>query len=422
MVLRGTTAIIGASYATVGGIHQGAAYVFTETGGTWSQVQKLSADDGATGDDFGWAVAFSGTTAIIGAPNGGAGGVGVAYIFTKPGGIWSQVQELTESDTNIFQFGWSVAVDGTNALVGANCGYDPSLDECDYSKGYAFAETDGTWNQIAIPFGGGSAVALSGTTAVTTEAPYFEDPDYGYTQGTATVYTLSNGTWTQSAEFYGNINGYDDFGDSVAISGNTVLVGADHLTGGDYGEPAPGTAFEHTESNNGNWTQTQEFAASDGAEFDLFGNAVAVSGTTRLIGAWEAMINGNFEGAAYFESNGDLGLAVSAPQTVGQNQTYVSQTIATNNASAASPAVAVKMPVPAAATFVSASATQGSCSEDSGVVSCAFGSIEGNAGTATANVTLKATGEVGTTIENTASVAKATPALTASAPTTITTA
>ncbi|HEX5498980.1 MAG TPA: hypothetical protein VFX03_07130, partial [Thermomicrobiales bacterium] len=169
-------------------------------------------------------------------------------------------------------------------------------------------------------------------------------------------------------------------------------------------------------NSNGNWLQTSKLAASDGMENDYFGWSVALDGATALVGAFD---NGA-QGAAYFYSESELGLAVSAPEAVDQGQQYVSQTIATNHASAASPAVTATIAVPAAASFVSAMASQGSCSEDSGVVTCDFGAIDANAGTATANVTLKATGSPGTTIENTARVAKATPPLTASAPTTIT--
>ena len=86
------------------------------------QVAKLTASDGATGDMFGWSVAISGTTAIVGASRDDDRGKysGSAYVFEKSGNMWSQVAKLTASDGAAEDwFGWSVAISGTTAIVGA---------------------------------------------------------------------------------------------------------------------------------------------------------------------------------------------------------------------------------------------------------------------------------------------------------------
>ena len=106
---------------------QGAVYVFTRSGSTWSQQQELTASDGAANDHFGYSVALSadGNTALIGAYDKTIGNnyeQGVAYVFTRSGSTWSQQQELTASDGAAkMHFGYSVALsaDGNTALIGA---------------------------------------------------------------------------------------------------------------------------------------------------------------------------------------------------------------------------------------------------------------------------------------------------------------
>ncbi len=419
VAVSGTTAIVGANIATINGnMWQGAAYVFSESNGVWSQAAKLTASDGAAYDTFGDAVAVSGTTALVGA-DGHNGDQGAAYVFSESGGTWSQTAELTASDGAFGDdLGFSVALAGNTAIVGA------AYKNFAQGAAYVFGESGGTWSQISKLTASdgaagdvfGASVVVSGTTALV-GAPDAAVNDNA-SQGAAYVFGESGGTWSQTQKLTANDGAASAmFGNAVALSGTTALIGAPGVI--INGNTHQGGAYVFGNSG-GTWSQTQKLTASDGAMGAWLGYSVALDGTTALAGAWGAKVSGNSaQGAAYFEGGSDLGLAVSAPQTVGQGQQYVSQTIATNNATAASPAVAVTVAVPAAASFVSASASQGSCSETSGVVTCDFGQINGNAGTATANVTLKATGSPGTTIDNTASVALAQPPLTASAPTQI---
>ncbi|MGH8428132.1 MAG: hypothetical protein ACRES7_09150 [Gammaproteobacteria bacterium] len=416
VAVAGTTALIGAPGVALD--QSGSVYVFTESDGTWTQRQELTASGGLSQSYFGYSVALAGTTALIGAP--GTGNYqGATYVFSESGGTWSQTQELAASDGAPGDwFGWSVAVDGTSALIGV------PLKNLSQGVTYVFGESNGTWTQTqeltasdgAYDNQFGRSVALAGTTALI-GAPY-ATVNGNSEQGAAYVFTNSNGTWSQAQKLTASDGAVEAiFGFALSLSGNTALIGAYcHYYDPSSGECSPGVAYVFDESG-GTWSQTQELSASNGATDNEFGYAVALDGTTALSGAFGA--NG-YVGAAYLYSESDLGLNISAPQTVNQGQQYVSQTIATNNASVASPAVTATVTVPAAASFISAAATQGNCSEASGVVTCDFGQINGNAGTASANVTLKAIGNVGTTIENTASVAKATPSLMANAPTQIT--
>src|SRR5262249_37362839 len=117
VAVSGDTAIIGAA---VKNSNTGAAYVFTRSGATWAEQQELTASDGAANDKFGYSVAVSGDTAVIGAP-GNNSAAGAAYVFTRSGTTWTEQPKLTASDgAALDNFGASVAVSGDAAIVGAS--------------------------------------------------------------------------------------------------------------------------------------------------------------------------------------------------------------------------------------------------------------------------------------------------------------
>ncbi|MDN5864598.1 MAG: FG-GAP repeat protein [Gammaproteobacteria bacterium] len=418
--ISGDSILVGSPYVNAGA---GAAYVFTKSGGTWSQAAELVPDDAGSNYNSGWSVALDGGTALVSAPVAPVDGnplAGAVYVFSGSGGVWSQAQKLTAGDVAGFaDFGISVALDGSTAVIGAS-----GLNSY-FGAAYVFEQSNGTWTQTAklLPSDGtileffGISVAVDDATALV--GAYYQDVGANSHQGAAYLFTKSGGVWSQAQKLTANDGASGDrFGLAVALDGSRALVGA--YNADVAGNSTQGAAYVFEEMN-GSWAQVQKLNASDGAADDWFGNAVALSGNTALIGALNADVGGNSaEGAAYFYGRTVLDLALSVPQSVMQNEPYLSQTIVTNSASVNSPAVTAVIAVPAAASFVSANATQGSCSEAAGVVTCNFGPISGNAGMAAANVTLKAIGSPGTMIENTAGIARATPALTASAPTEIT--
>jgi hypothetical protein len=120
----GNTAIVGAVADTVGAISdQGSAYIFVRSGTVWTQQQKLTASDGAVFDNFGISVAISGETAIVGSFGddvGVNGSQGSAYVFVRNGAVWTQQQKLTAIGGNAGDdFGTGVAVSGDKIIVGA---------------------------------------------------------------------------------------------------------------------------------------------------------------------------------------------------------------------------------------------------------------------------------------------------------------
>ena len=117
MAISGSTAVVGARGKNS---FTGAAYVFARSGTTWSQQAKLTAADAAANDNFGYSVAISGSTAVVGAPVKNSE-TGAAYVFVRSGTAWSQQAELTASDAAANdRFGWSVAISGSTVVVGAS--------------------------------------------------------------------------------------------------------------------------------------------------------------------------------------------------------------------------------------------------------------------------------------------------------------
>ena len=94
IAIDGNTVVVGAPAANIAANQtQGAAYVFVRTAGAWTQQQKLTSSDGAAGDNFGWSVAVSGDTIVVGALNANVGNndrEGTAYVFVRSGGVWTQ--------------------------------------------------------------------------------------------------------------------------------------------------------------------------------------------------------------------------------------------------------------------------------------------------------------------------------------------
>jgi hypothetical protein len=308
VAISSDTAIVGA-YSKDD--YQGAAYVFRRTGANWSEAQKLTADDAAAFDQFGWSVALSGDTALIGATGasiGGNNGQGAAYAFTEAGGSWQQTGKFSSIDgAAADNFGWSVALDGSTALVGT--GFVAIGENIYQGAAYVFDGSRGSWTQVqkltasngaAYDFFGLS-VALSGDTALVGADGAATDGDPFSNQGVAYEFVESGGAWTELQQLAASDGQPSDgFGEWVSLAGDNALVGAPGVTVD--GHASQGAAYLFTRDDGaGNWTQAHTFLASDGGENDQFGWEVALSGSTALIGAYGATVGTNgFQGAAYF--------------------------------------------------------------------------------------------------------------------------
>lgn len=299
-------AVLGATGEDDGAVlNSGAAYIYTRSGTTWMQGQRLRAADGdrTANELFGQSVAVSadGMTLAIGSEFEDEGAVsnrGAVWIFVQSGGTWMLQTKLLASDkTAGDHFGRSVALsaDGNTALVGA-----PDQDEVGTSNNgaaYVFNRMPGgtTWTETKKLLAGdiadaeafGHAVALSADGATALIGANAED-DGGLTDnGAAYVFTLSTGMWMQQAKLLAsNKAAANNFGTAVALSGNgnIALIGAEGQSEGALSKNGAGYVFLRGGTA---WTELTIVRPSDPASNDFFGSAAALSsdGELALLGA-----------------------------------------------------------------------------------------------------------------------------------------
>ena len=320
--VSGDTALIGAPYHQVGtNAGQGEAYVFARTGTTWTLQATPIASDGAASDEFGWSVAVSGGAMVIGAP-GHKAFQGAAYVFVPNFTKWIQQAGLTASDGAAGdEFGYSVAVSGGTAVVGARLHQVGSNTQ--QGAAYVFVQSGTTWPQQAeLTASDGAAtddfgvsVAVSGGTAVVGATG---PNDF---TGEAYVFVQSSTTWTQQAMLTAPDGApFNVFGLSVAVSEGTAVIGApQHKVGTN---PTQGAAYVFVQSGT-TWTLQPELTASDGAAEDNFGYSVSVSGSMTVVGAPFHEVGTNPEqGAAYVFVPPGAFLTVSKTDNVSGSTAY----------------------------------------------------------------------------------------------------
>jgi hypothetical protein len=290
----GNTALIGAPQDEGSGSFPGAVYVFTRSGSTWTEQQKLVATAGATQkSEQGSSVALSssGSTALVGAADNVSPGVGAAFVFTRTGASWSQQGGalVGTHGAGVVQEGTSVALsgDGTTALIGGPRN-EGTLGQKEEGSVWAFVESGGKWaEQAKLPAGAGAgeeaaqgqSVALSGdgNTAIV------GGPGAHKALGAAWVYTRTGSTWAEQGEpLLGEDRSTEaEEGRSVSMSedGNAALAGGYH----DATSVGATWAFARSGAS---WTEQEKFVGSGGSGFETQGAGVALSGdgSTAIVG------------------------------------------------------------------------------------------------------------------------------------------
>ena len=238
-------------------------------------------------DNFGFLVAISGNYCIVGdyaSERGTAGGdKGHAFIYERQrNGDWKQVKALT-GDANDAQFGISVAISGNYCIVGD---YLSQRGKGAGSKGHAFIyerQRNGEWKQVKALTGDandsefGRSVAISGNYCIVGD--YESERGGAGSKGHAFIYERQrNGEWKQVKALTGDAND-DQFGYSVAISGNYCIIGDDNGKGVGAGT---GHAFIYERQRNGEWKQVK--ALTGDADDSNFGIRVAISGNYCIVG------------------------------------------------------------------------------------------------------------------------------------------
>lgn len=279
--ISGDYAIIGASDDDDNGQNTGAANIFKREGDEWIEQMKVFASDGSEGDGFGSSVSISGDYAIIGASGDDDSGpdIGSVYIFKREGDVWTeQVKLLPRDGTEYHYFGRVVSLSGAYAIVSY---YDSP---CIYKR-----EGDVWIEQSVLASDGsefkyyGSPVAINGDYAIV--GSFAEDSIVGssYPAGAAYILKREGDVWIEQKKIYPDRQ-YDrdwHFGKTVAISGDTIVVGAESRANGTYDSGAI-----YVFSRNGSqWGMGKRYASSDILKMQGFGDSVAIDDEYIVVGA-----------------------------------------------------------------------------------------------------------------------------------------
>jgi hypothetical protein len=325
----------------------GAVYVFTRSGTGWSQQAYLKAPNADVNDVFGRVVAISDDTIVAGtqfessnqttitngptaSANNAADRAGAAYVFVRSGTSWTQQAYLKAPNAEEQdRFGASVAISGSTIVVGA---FQEDSNQTTITNGssasgnnslsnsgaaYVYTRSGSTWSQQAYLKASnatgfdnfGSSVAISGDTIVVSAPEEDSDQttitngsaasgnDLAFGSGAAYVFVRSGSNWSQQAYLKAsNAEQSDRFGGSVAISGDTVVVGAIQegsnqttITNGntasaDNSASGAGAAYVFVRSGS-NWSQQAYLKAPNAEASDQFGGSVAISGDTIVVGS-----------------------------------------------------------------------------------------------------------------------------------------
>ena len=279
--LNESWAIVGARGDTDCGVWTGSVYVFQNSGGVWTEAAKLLASDASIMASFGYSVSLSGSLAIIGAPYAG-NQEGAAYIFENTGDTWSEVAKLTATDGIPFdQFGSAVDISGSTAIVGAwraeNSGQRRG-------SAYVFEDTGQGWSQVAKltsydPQDNqrfGTEVAIEDGLALV-GAP--GDHNAGTYTGAVYPYRKVIGTWQGDNKLIASIAARSgSFGWPIDIDGTTAAIGG-------YDRRTTSRLVYVFEYGGTSWTEVDMLFASDGRSGDAFGGAISLDGTRLLVGS-----------------------------------------------------------------------------------------------------------------------------------------
>ncbi len=330
----GASAAISGDYISIGasedpwnnGNSFGAVYVFRRVGPNWIQVAKLAASDAQYLDQLGWSVAMAGDVIVAGAPRWdvvGCGGreQGAAYVFIKNNAgtpndpnddFWAEKAKLVApSAAHGIGFGFSVAISGNRIVAGSDCGQSAEV----------FRLNNGVWQHEAtllepepsVYHEFGSAVAIDGSRVVVGSHGYNER------RGAVYLFAYDSGQWNYDLQLISpGANEMDDFGQSVAISGDFIAAGAPNE---DNNRPQSSSGAAYLfDLGDGTY---RRFAPLHIESAAYFGLSVALETSSLLIGQWVEEAGTLYE----FVPNGWMAQAVLEPTS---SLDYVSASISGN--------------------------------------------------------------------------------------------
>ncbi|MHC4747807.1 MAG: DUF7901 domain-containing protein [Planctomycetota bacterium] len=328
---------IDGNYAIVGAYWDdsmtGSAYIFKRTGSTWTQQQKLTASDAATGDYFGYSVAIDGNYAAVGAEMKDYNSyysAGAVYIFSRSGTVWTQQAKLWAGDVHYGgQFGYSLSLSGEDLAIGSLTDDDGS----DSGAVYVFKRTGTTWTQQQKLIGSdvessdffGCSVSMDGDYLI---GGAYADDDHGFNSGCAYIFERSGGIWTENIKLT-DPNGVG-MGSSVSLDDDASIVASQNFVyvyrrgastwSLEFEEPPPvgASAWQGAVSISGDlfisladdftyylyrqgaisWLPLQKLTTSDGAAIG-YSRSAFIDGNDAIVGSPLDDENGFNAGSAY---------------------------------------------------------------------------------------------------------------------------
>ena len=303
-----TTLVIGAiNDSFEGGSRSGSTYIYERNDANlWTEVTKLTASDSNAYENFGSSAAISGNLVVIGAQRDHEkeNSAGAAYVYERDdSGGWTEIIKLTASDAAKHDwFGNSVAVAGNTVLVGAHL--DDNNRGNNAGAAYIYEKRLEGWVELSkltasdgdVTDGFGISVSMTHEFMVIGASL---DDDNGLYSGSAYVFERNeNEAWVQVAKLLASDGSDQDrFGYSVAISKETVIIGA-------YGS---NSAYVYDRDSQGNWSETTKLTAGDGVVNDAFGQSVSISNDTVIVGASNDDDDGTSSGSVYIYQRDEVG-------------------------------------------------------------------------------------------------------------------
>lgn len=320
VAVDGNTVLVGSHQVDVNGIKDvGAAYVYVLGEHGWSEQAKLVATPHFADDTLGGKVALKNDIAVLGVMRRDDKGKdsGAVVTFKRHANKWQQQKIITAPDAKAGDaFGQSIALTKDHLIIGA-----PRNDVSGKDSGaaYIYKRVNDNWRyQTKITASDGAAGDLFGISLAIDETTIIVGADLhdktANNAGAVYVYTLNNGQWQQEAKLMASDGADTDiFGVRVALSGHTALISArrDDVEG--IGTDA-GSAYIF-QRNKGIWQQQLKLTSPDGAADDRFGRGVAIDKNTAIISAMNHDQNGKDTGALYVYKKGKHGWRFSTKYT-----------------------------------------------------------------------------------------------------------
>jgi hypothetical protein len=280
-----TTVIVGAPTERVGANpEQGAVYVFTRSGRSWTRQARITVVDGGVADHFGAAVAVAGDALVVGAPGtdvGFATDQGAAYVFERQAGTWTRRARLAPGSSSAYAaFGAQVAIDGDRALVGAPL-EGPAIG-VHQGAAYMFRRSNGSWaletrfeppNPVGSRFG--TALALDLSTAVVTSG-------FG-----VNIFTFRDGIWTQTAQLASPEAISDRFGAAIGLKNGVLVVGAPSAPAASG--QRNGAVYAYVDAGAAGWLQEAKLDGGAAAQVFSFGTTLAIHDGRLAVGLMESL-------------------------------------------------------------------------------------------------------------------------------------